>query len=440
MNKRLLEVLRFTVSNREELGSVVSRIRENSALRSGEQVTEIVSTILSEVKTRGNQALIKYGRRFDSPSIVKPQDLLVKRTEIEEAYSKIRPEQLSAIKNAYKQIQWLANEQVKRFEAKKLRSPLGFEIRERYEPLKRIGGYVPGGLASYPSTVLMICGPARAAGVKDIVLCTPPGKDGRISEAVLVAADVCGVTEIVKSGGAQAIGALAYGTATVKKVDLIAGPGNAYVTEAKRQVSSSGEVLIDSLAGPTELLILADKNANAGYIFEDLISQAEHGNRTLCGVVSESSDLLESVVNRISSTAFRNRMEYIKSSFLFAVKVKSKKMIVEFAQEFAPEHLEVMLGKGDDSKFTNSGMVLVGDYTPCSSTDYIVGTNHILPTGGSARLSSGLAVENFLKRVTIVKGSKGSLRESSRYITSLSTIEGLPNHAGAALSRFGEGS
>ena len=437
MPKGSLTVLRYSASKPSEVQRVVNQIRNAPTAHTSQDIEGVVSEILSKVKKTGDKALIKYGRKFDSPKIVKAKDLLVARSEIDGAYSKLSQEQITAIKKAYDQIRFLATEQFKRFGRKKIKTPLGYEIEERYEAFSRIGGYVPGGLAAYPSTVLMICAPAKVAGVKEIVLCTPPRKDGKVSEAILVAADVCGVTEIVKSGGAQAIGALAYGTDTVSKVDLIAGPGNAYVTEAKRQVSAKGEVLIDSLAGPTELLVLADGDADADYVVEDLISQAEHGNRTLCGVVSDSAELLDSVEEKISSMLLRNRMEHIKNAILFAVKVSSPKMIVEFGQRFAPEHLETMLAPRYAKLLTNSGLVLSGDFTPCSSTDYIVGTNHILPTGGTARTSSGLAVENFLKRVTVVKGSRDSLRRSSGYMAALATMEGLPNHARAALSRFG---
>lgn len=436
MPKGPLAVLRFSAASSHEIQDAVIRIRNVKSSVLNQEILQTTSKILGEVKKSGDRALIKFGRKFDSPRINKA-NLLVTRSEIDDAYSKLEKSQISAMKKAYNQIVWLAEEQIKRFGERKFKTPLGYEILERYEPFRRIGGYVPGGLASYPSTVLMICGPARVAGVKEIVLATPPRKDGRVSESTLVAADVCGVSEIFKTGGAQAIGALAYGTDTVGKVDLIAGPGNAYVTEAKRQVAASGDVLIDSLAGPTELLILADKSANPDYVVEDLISQAEHGNRTLCGVASDSKDLLDSVERKISSILVRNRMDHIKNAVLFAVKVRSLNQVVEFGQKFAPEHLESMLGPGYSKLLTNSGLVLVGDYTPCSSTDYIVGTNHILPTGGTARTSSGLAVENFLKRVTLVKGSKDSLSRSSGYIATLATMEGLSNHASAALSRFG---
>ncbi len=226
------------------------------------------------------------------------------------------------------------------------------------------------------------------------------------------------------------VAALAFGTRTIRKVDLIARPGNQYVTEAKRQVSAMRQVLIESLAGPTELLIIADKSADSLLVAEDLISQAEHGNRTLCGLVSDSPELIINVAARLRKISDRPRLTQILESTLFTVLVRTKGMMVEFAQRFAPEHLEVMTtnSKSILGKLTNSGLVLTGDYTPCSSTDYIAGTNHILPTGGTARLASGLGVEDFLKRVTTVSASKQTLWKASKLISTLANMENLPNH------------
>ena len=426
-----------SVSSLGEVKKTVSKIRqvEKSV---DDDLVKSVSGIVNTVKHEGDYALIRFAEKLDSVKFRKPTDLMVTESEIRSAYSKVSRVEIEALKTAYRQISAVAREQKRRFGKKKFKTPLGFEIDERYTPLQRIGGYVPGGLASYPSTVLMICVPAKIAGARQIVLATPPRKDGSIKESVLVAADICGVKEILKSGGAQAVAALAFGTKSIKKVDLIAGPGNKYVTEAKRQVESVGQVLIDSLAGPTELLVMADKSANPTWVTEDLVSQAEHGNRTLIGLVSNSAGLVREVKQRLSNLSGRERMSHIQSSKIFTVYARTKELMLEFAQNFSPEHLEVMMDSPESylRKLTNSGLVLIGDYTPCSSTDYIVGTNHILPTGGVAKYSSGLAVENFLRRVTTVKGSKSSLGRSYRLISTLANNEGLPNHGLAAVSRF----
>ena len=426
----------YVVGTIGEADVSVSRIRGGRSVDSS--VVAKVAAIVDEVRTSGDDALVQLVRNYESTKINEPSDLKVSREEVKGAYSKVTGEQITALKVLAKQIEKIAYEDTKRFRPKRSTSPLGFTVRERYIPFSRIGGYVPGGLASYPSTVMMICVVARTAGVRDIVLATPPRKDGTVSEPTLVAADICGVKEILKAGGAQAVAALAYGTRSIKKVDVIAGPGNQYVTEAKRQVAASGRVLIDSLAGPTELLIIADRFADPVLVSEDLISQAEHGNRTMCGVVSDSTKLIAGVIPRLRNIVDRPRLSHIMESILFTVQVPNRSMMIEFAQRFAPEHLEVMTREPGrvERRLTNSGLVLLGNFTPCSSTDYIAGTNHVLPTGGTAAVSSGLSVENFLKRVTSVAGARRSLRKASDFVSILANMENLPNHAAAVEIRF----
>jgi histidinol dehydrogenase len=433
----LVNVEQYIINTGRDAERAISKIRDGGR-KMDFTVSSKVAKILGEIRESKDAGLIRLIKRFDSKEVKSSKDLEVRSGEMRKAYSKISEKQIIALKTLAKQIAKIASFQMRRFGPRKTSSPLGFSVEERYVPFDRIGGYVPGGLASYPSTVLMICVTAVQAGVKDIVLATPPRKDGSISESVLVAADICGVSEIIKAGGAQAIGALAYGTETIKKVDVIAGPGNQYVTEAKRQVSSSGKVLIDSLAGPTELLIIADKTADPVLVAEDLISQAEHGNRTICGVVSDAPSLIKEVAPRLKDLSMKPRLPYIEKSILFTARVPNRSKMIEFAQKFASEHLEVMLtdSRQIDSKLTNSGLVLVGDFTPCSSTDYIVGTNHVLPTGGTATVSAGLGVENFLKRVTVVRGSRSSLGRASGFVSTLANMESLPNHAAAVDIRF----
>ena len=432
MVKVLLD--QYNVTSTIQADRTVSKIR-GSDQKVNSKVSLLVAKIINQIAKSGDEALLRMGRKFDSPNL---KNLKVSPSEIKDAYTKVSAARVKALRIESKQISELAKQQMTRFAAKAFKSPLGFVINERYVPFNRIGGYVPGGLASYPSTLLMICATARQSGVKEMVIATPPRNDGSVNESVLVAADICGVNEIIKAGGAQAIAALAFGTRTIRKVDLIAGPGNQYVTEAKRQVSATSQALIDSLAGPTELIIIADKSADPLLVAEDLISQAEHGNRTLCGVVSDSPTLIQGVASLLRETSERPRVSQILESKFFTVLVGNRTMMVEFAQRFAAEHLEVMVknSKAVVNKVTNSGLVLVGDYTPCSSTDYVAGSNHILPTGGTARFSSGLGVENFLKRVTVVSASKDTLRESSKLIETLAIMENLPNHGRAALVRF----
>lgn len=432
-----IAVREFTVSSSNELEAVVSSIREKETFDA--DLSSRVEEIVARVKRNGDDAVIELTNEFDSLKIKNASDLRVTNVEIKKAYSRLTKEQIAALKTAAKQISGLVSKQRKRFVPRSYRTPLGFVVEERYVPFARIGGYVPGGMAAYPSTVLMICITAIEAGVKEIVLATPPRKDGSVDEAVLVAADICGVKEILKAGGAQAVAALALGTGSIRKVSLVAGPGNRYVTEAKRQVSATGNVLIDSLAGPTELLIVADKSAESTLIAEDLISQAEHGNRTLCGLVTDSPKLCGDVKSVLEGMTDRPRFSQILESQIFTVLVTDEKMLVEFANVFAPEHLEVMTKSRKLAKqITNSGLIMQGDNVPCAATDYIVGTNHILPTGGTAQVSSGLGVSNFLKRVLVVSGSKTAIRKGAKYVSALSGMEGLPNHGYAVLVRAGE--
>lgn len=399
-------------------------------------MSKVVSDILLRVQKDGSKALLELVNRFDGSEFGNESELIVKTSEIEEAYSMLNQEDIRALRESYLQVKWLARKQMRRFVERKILSPLGFEIEERYAPLSRVGGYIPGGLASYPSTVAMICAPARAAGVKEIVIATP-AQGGQINPSVLVAADICGADVIIRAGGAQAIGALAFGTKLTKGVDLICGPGNEYVTEAKRQIQSRGIADIDSLAGPTELLVIADSLADSKFVFEDIVSQAEHGNRTLCGVVTDSDKIINDLLLFFKGISNRPRYTSISQSLIFIVKATSMKSAFEFAEAFAPEHLELMTKNKSQRRVSRAGLVLLGRFTPCSAADYIVGTNHILPTAGNASKKAGLSVETFLKRVTTIRGTKKSLERSSNYISSLSKLEGLPNHGLAATARLG---
>lgn len=432
----------FEISGSTPLREIVSEIRgDNSKSPSNTHFESRVSEIITKVKNEGDAALLELSARYDGASFSTAKSLFVPKDEFDIASESLSKQQKEALRSAHAQIRWLAKSQMrKRYRKCTYRTPLGFTVEESFAPLKRIGGYVPGGLASYPSTVLMICAPAREAGVSDIVLATPPNSSGKVAPALLYAASLCGVSEVIKLGGAQAIASLAYGSESIQKVELIAGPGNQYVTEAKRQVSASGAVLIDALAGPTELLILADRRARPDLVSEDLISQAEHGNKTLIGVVSDSAEFLSRVRDATYEAVSikRERYEHIRQSCLFSVKARSLDEAVEFAQSFAPEHLELHASNASsfERKLTSAGLILSGEYVPCSATDYIVGTDHILPTGGSASRSSGLSVETFLRRVTVVRSSSASLRRALKPLAELAKLEGLPNHAAAANTRF----
>jgi histidinol dehydrogenase len=435
LTSRRLSFKQFVIKGPNSIRISVAEIRKEPKSNGRGDITKKVSEILSAIRGGGDAEVIRFARKFDGSKFRSFRDFFVSQKEIKEAYSKLTLKEIKAIKKSYEQIRWLAKMQMQRFLPRNCNTSLGYVVTEKFIPLSRIGGYIPGGLASYPSTVLMICGTAIEAGVKEIVLATPCS-NGILSPAVLVAADICGVDEIIKVGGVQAIGALAYGTKSIKKVELIAGPGNEFVTEAKRQVESQRAVAIDTLAGPTELLIIADDSADERLVFEDLMSQAEHGNRTLCGVVTNSNKMINSIVLRANETGSRKRFDKLAQAILFTVKVSSLDQAVEFAQALAPEHVEILVSKPIAQSLTKSGLILEGSFAPCSASDYIVGTNHILPTGGTASRSSGLSVETFTKRMIVVRGSRAALRRSVKYISQLATLEGLPNHAMAAESRF----
>ena len=430
-----LRIKQFTIGETNRIPQIVASIRKESISRT-DRVSKAVSDILLRVQKEGSEALLELVNRFDGSEFGNESELIVKTSEIEEAYSMLNQEDIKALRESYLQVKWLARKQMQRFEERRILSPLGFEIEERYAPLSRVGGYIPGGQASYPSTVAMICAPARAAGVKEIIIATP-AQGGKINPSVLVAADICGADVIIKAGGAHAIGALAFGTKLAKGVDLICGPGNEYVTEAKRQIQSRGIANIDSLAGPTELLVIADSLADSKLVYEDIVSQAEHGNRTLCGVVTDSGKIINDILQFFKEISNRPRYTSISQSLIFIVKATSMKSAFEFAEAFAPEHLELMTKYKSQRRVSSAGLVLLGRFTPCSATDYIVGTNHILPTAGSASKRAGLSVETFLKRVTTIRGTKKSLERSAEYISRLSKLEGLPNHGLAATARLG---
>lgn len=434
----------YEISGPASLRAIISEIRGKAGSITGEtsDLRSSVSEIVGKVQSGGDAALLELSAKYDrTTSFSSAASLLATRDELDLASESLTAAQKKAIRVAYAQIRWLARAQKKRrYLSRVFRTPLGFVVKESFVPLGRIGGYVPGGLACYPSTILMICGPAREAGVNDIILASPPGPSGALPAALLYAANLCGVREVVKLGGAQAIAALAYGSETIRRVELIAGPGNQYVTEAKRQVAASGIVRIDSLAGPTELLVLADGKADPTLVSEDLISQAEHGNRTLIGVVSDSAQLLQRTKEAMLSTLSRGRerLDHIRQSYIFSAKARSMEEAEEFARAFAPEHLEVQADQ-PQTRLTSAGLILRGKYTPCSATDYIVGTDHILPTGGQAASSSGISVETFLRRVTVVESSKRALGSALEPLSELARLEGLPNHAAAAAARFRHG-
>ncbi|WP_102028854.1 histidinol dehydrogenase [Salirhabdus sp. Marseille-P4669] len=396
----------------------------------GEEYYSAVNAILANVRTAGDQALFEYTKRFDR---VELQDLLVKKEEVEEAYTLVSKEWLVAIKQAI--------ENIMRFHEKQLKqswidtSENGTILGQLIRPLARVGIYVPGGRAAYPSSVIMNAAPAKVAGVEEIVMVTPPNEDGKVNPGVLVAADQLGIEAVYKVGGAQAIGALAYGTETIRKVDKITGPGNIYVALAKKEVF--GLVDIDMIAGPSEIVVLADKTANPAYVAADLLSQAEHDPLSAAVLITDSNQLAEEVQEEL-----QQQLQVLERKSIATESLQNNGAIyvvsnlqkgIDMINDYAPEHLEIMVKDAFSyiGKIKNAGAIFIGENSAEVVGDYFAGPNHILPTGGTAKFSSPLHVDDFLKKTSLISYSKTDLRANAEAIQALANFEELQGHANA---------
>ncbi|MDO8682800.1 MAG: histidinol dehydrogenase [Armatimonadota bacterium] len=397
-------------------------------------IASVVESIIADVRTWGDEALLKYGRQFDSPDL---QAITVDESEFQAAYESVDPELINALR--------IAKENIEDFHKKQLRNSwidtseqriLGQIIR----PLDRVGVYAPGGKAPYPSTVLMTALPAKVAGVQDIIMCAPPQKDGNMHPSMLVAAREAGVRAVYKVGGAPAIAAMALGTPTIPRVDKIVGPGNIYVTEAKRQLY--GIVGIDMLAGPSEVLVLADKTADARLVAADLLSQAEHAEDSRAILITTVRSLAHEVLNEVKRRKSEcGRQEIISASLdNFGVIVICGNLddAVELANYCAPEHLELMVADPWSvvPKIKNAGAIMVGSDSVVSVGDYIAGPSHTLPTNGTARFGSPLCVDDFLKKSSVIWYSRQALQEALAPLTAIASAEGFDAHANAARLRI----
>ncbi|MBC8515633.1 MAG: histidinol dehydrogenase [Nitrosopumilus sp.] len=396
----------------------------------------IVESILKDVKKNGDTAIKKYEKKF---SKAKVSSLRLSQNEIKSAYSKVSKTELDALRLAKSKLgktestvkSLLKNTTINQDEIK---------ITKKFIPIQSVGCYIPGGLAKYPSSVIMSVVPAKIAGVKRVVVVSPPNSDGKIDPLTIVSADICGADEIYKTGGVQSIAALSYGTKSISKVDKIVGPGGAFVTTAKSLVSD--QTGIDMLAGPTELGIIADNSANPKFIALDLISQAEHSNDTFCYLITTSEKLAASVNKIISELIPKiERGQITKFSLKnngFIGICKTNSDMIKLANILAPEHLQIMTKNPESisSKITSSGLILIGNNTPSSASDYILGSNHILPTNGFGKIRGSLSVLDFIKVNTQIKSSKKSLSKISKYLEVLTKAEGLSNHYEAVRGRL----
>tara|TARA_B100001121_G_scaffold305344_1_gene322519 strand:+ start:211 stop:1500 length:1290 start_codon:yes stop_codon:yes gene_type:complete len=415
----------------------VNKLDKHLSLKqiNSEKVEKTVDTILNAIKKNGDSGLKSLIKKYDKTSYKRISDSVVTSDEISLAYTKVSKKVLSSLKKAIANIKKFSKQQ-------KLKSwsinNKGSKLGEKVTPIERVGIYVPGGKASYPSTVVMNAIPARVADVDHITMVCPP-TDGNLNPLVLIAADLCGVDKIYKFGGAHAVGALAYGTETVSSVDKIVGPGNIFVATAKKKVF--GKVGIDSFAGPSEVLIIADKNANPEYVATDMFAQAEHDELAQAILMTTSDNLIDSVTSKINSLIEnQSRRDIIKKSLsqrgLF-IKVGNKKEIISIANRIAPEHLEI-LGYENlklEKDINNAGAIFIGENSPEVFGDYCAGPNHVLPTSGSAKYASPLGVYDFLKRTSLMKISKSHSKELSVIASLLADCEGLTAHSQSAKLR-----
>lgn len=413
---------------------------EDLLKRSPNQYTEYeerVMTILQTVKTEKDKAIFNYTKQFDGVEI-SAENICVTEEEIKEAYEKVDASLVQIIRKAKENIRTYHEKQRQYswFDSK----PDGTMLGQKVTALQRVGVYVPGGKAVYPSSVLMNILPAKVAGVDEIVMVTPPGKDGKVNPNTLVAAHEAGADVIYKVGGAQAIAALAYGTESIPKVDKIVGPGNIYVALAKKAVY--GHVSIDSIAGPSEILVIADETANAKYVAADLLSQAEHDELASAILVTTSDTLAKEVSKQVDIFVEElSRTEIMRKSldnYGYILVADTMEDVIDIANEIASEHLEIMTKNPYDvmMKIRNAGAIFIGEYSSEPLGDYFAGPNHVLPTNGTAKFFSALSVDDFIKKSSIIAYSKEALEEIHKDIEHFAEAEQLTAHANSIKVRF----
>lgn len=396
-----------------------------------------VAQILDKVKKEKDQALFGYTKEFDKADIT-AENIKVTEEEIKEAYEQVDPSLLAVIRKALVNIRTYHEKQ--RQNSWFTSSENGTMLGQKVTPLYRVGVYVPGGKAVYPSSVLMNIVPAKVAGVPNIVMCTPPGRDGKVYPTTLVAAREAGADVIYKVGGAQAVAAMAFGTESIPKVDKIVGPGNIFVALAKKAVY--GHVSIDSVAGPSEILVLADDTANPHYVAADLLSQAEHDEMASAILITTSTELAKKVQSEIEGyLKVLSRREIIEKSlenFGYILIAEDMDEAIEAANEIASEHLEIVTANAFEvmMKIRNAGAIFIGEYSSEPLGDYFAGPNHVLPTNGTAKFFSALSVDDFIKKSSIVYYSREALKEIHKDIVQFATAEQLTAHANSIAVRF----
>jgi histidinol dehydrogenase len=429
----MLRIIHQLTEARAEIQRICARTHDDQVVHKEATVREI----LHAVKRQGDQALVQYTHDFDRVSLT-PEELRVTGAELDAAYQQVSKPLLDALRVACRNIEAFHRQRLPKswvqFEDN------GVVLGKRYTPVDRAGIYIPGGRAAYPSTVLMNAIPAKVAGVSRIVMVTPPGPDKAITSAVLVAAQEAGISEIYRVGGAQAVGALAYGTESIPAVDVITGPGNIYVTLAKKLVF--GTVGIDSLAGPSEVLVIADGSANADHVATDMLAQAEHDPLAASILITTSAPLAEavtaSVARQLADHPRQTLTEKSIANYGLAVVVETLEQAAELSNQFAPEHLQLEV---EDpwvllDHIRHAGAIFLGHSTPEAIGDYLAGPNHTLPTSGAARYASPLSTETFMKHSSLIQYTPKALQEVSEAIAMLTEAEGLPSHGQSVADRL----
>jgi histidinol dehydrogenase len=396
----------------------------------------IVESILKNVQKNGDSAIRKYEKKFSGANVT---SLRLSANDIKIAFSQVSKNEIMAIRLAKTRLEKNEIALKSILQHRKISSD-GIKISKKFVPIQSVGCYVPGGLARYPSSVIMSVIPAKIAGVQRIVVVSPPNSDGKIDPLTIVSAQICGANEIYRIGGAQAIAALSFGTKSLPKVDKIVGPGGIFVTTAKSMVSD--RTAIDMLAGPTELGIIADDSADPQYVALDLISQSEHSNDTFCYLITNSKKFAKSVDDIVTDISDKIQRSALVTTSLkqhgFIAICKNNSDMVKLANELAPEHLQIMTKNPERmaSQITSSGLILLGNDTPSSASDYLLGSNHILPTNGFGKIRGSLSILDFIKVNTQISASKLALSKISKYMKIFTEAEGLPNHYEAVLGRI----
>lgn len=425
--------MKILTANKNALSRTLKTVRR--AQKKSTVVESTVRTIIAKVRRGGDTALFDLTRQYDGAEL---RTLLVSKGEIKEAYASESPAVIRALKRAKRNIEKFHSQSLKRKEPA-IETEKGVSVWREFRAIERVGLYIPGGKAAYPSTVLMLGVPARVAGCKEVILCVPPDARGEVPGAVLVAADLCGISKIYKVGGAQAVAAMAYGTETIPKVSKIFGPGNQYVTTAKLLVY--GEADIDMPAGPSEVLVFADASANPAWVAADLLSQLEHGEDSQAILVTLSKPFAGKVLKEMDTQLTGLKRKFIIRQSLkksFAIVADSFDTAISFINEYAPEHLELVLKDEQKAlKAVNSaGSIFLGPYASEPLGDYATGANHTLPTSGYAKMFSALSAESFGKKIQVQKVSEQGMRNLKDTVEILAEREGLDAHKNAVSIRF----